>query len=156
MADYPLILTLSFDVVCGEFSAKVITNGRALMTPEDGEWWCHGVDPGGITAHGENPALAFAAYKRAFSGVLHDLAHEAGGFDRFKRAVQAFVADSDRSELDNWQSARDLIRAGTPVEDPFSALSRITDTVVATVNVERLDRISASTDDVRLAEALAA
>ena len=152
MAEYPLILTLSFDVRCPEFFARVSVHGRALMAIEDGEWWCHGVDPGGLTANGTNPAEAYSAYKMAFFGILNDLAEDAGSFEQFKAAVESFVADVDRHEAERWQTARAEIREGTAVAKEFTELKRVTDTVIATARVTSLDRVSAGEEDVQLAE----
>ncbi len=151
-AEYPLILTLSFDVRCPEFFARVSVHGRALMAIEDGAWWCHGVDPGGLTANGSNPAEAYSAYKMAFFGILNDLAEDAGSFESFKLAVDAFVADVDRHEAERWQTARVEIRAGTAVAKEFTDLKRVTDTVIATARVTSLDRVSVGEEDVQLAE----
>jgi predicted RNase H-like HicB family nuclease len=156
VADYPLILTLTFDIQGPEFLARVIAHGRALMATEEGEWWCHGVDPGGLTANGETPAAAFAAYKRAFLGILGDFAEEAQGFDAFKQAVEGFVADTDNNEARRWTDARDQIRSGTAVEAPFDDLKRVTDSVITTVEVSSLDRVAAVSEDVSLAESKAA
>lgn len=154
MADYPLIVTLTFDIRCSEITARVVAHGRALMALEDGEWWCHGVDPGGLTANGENPAVAFSVYKQAFHDILHDLAQEAGGYEGFRRMVQEFVADTDKNEAERWQAARNEIRTGSNVEDPFAALKRVSDSVVPTVEVAPLQRVVAGQEDVSLAQAL--
>jgi hypothetical protein len=157
VGEYPLIFTLTFDIRCSEFAARVVSHGRALMAAEDGEWWCHGVDPGGLTASGDNPAVAFSAFKQTFHEILlEDIAQEAGSFERFKRSVEAFVADTDNNEAARWQKAREEIRAGTPVDGPFSELQRVTDTGEATVVVMSLDRVSAGGDQVGLASARAA
>lgn len=154
MAEYPLIVTLTFEIRCSKVSARVVTHGRALMALENGEWWCHGVDPGGLTANGENPAVAFSAYKQAFQDILYDLASDSGGFDRFDRSVREFVGDTDRNESERWQKARDEIRSGSKVEEPFSGLERVTETVVPTMDVAPLKQVLAGQEEVSLAQAL--
>ncbi len=154
MPEYPLILTLTFEVRRPKFSARVVAHGRALVAFEEGAWWCHGVEPGGLTAPGEDPMAAFKAYKLAFEGVLYDLADDASGFEDFRHAACCFIKDVDNNESERWHSARAEIRAGIAVAEPFSALKRVTDTVVATVQVTELKKMEASQEVVDLAEAL--
>ena len=37
MADYPLFFTLTNEIRCDKFAARVVSHGRALMVFEDGE-----------------------------------------------------------------------------------------------------------------------
>ena len=152
-AEYPLVLTLTFDIRCAHFAARVISHGRALMAFEDSEWWCHGVDPGGLTACAENPALAFPAFKEAYEGALLDLAADAGSFDKFKLAVEGFVSDTDTNDEKRWLKAREEIRAGTDVDAFFNDLKRVTDNVSPWVVVESLDKVAPGSEQVGLAEA---
>lgn len=153
MADYPLLFTLTHEIRCQNFSARVVSHGRALMVMEDGEWWCHGVEPGGITEHGTDPALAYASFKAAYAGILNDLAKDSESLDAFARAVRTFVTDKDATEAERWVRAREEIRAGKPVDEPFSHLRRATEEVFASATVQPLDHISAGEEMVALAEA---
>lgn len=153
MADYPLLFTLTHEIRCENFSARVVSRGRALMVFEENEWWCHGVDPGGITEHGAEPGLAYAAFKAAFHGILKDLADDAETFEDFAEAAKGFVADTDATEERRWVAARALIRAGSPVEAPFNDLTRKTEDIVSSATVEPLELISAGEHEVALAEA---
>ena len=63
------------------------------------------------------------------------------------------VLDTDKEEATRWQQARDEIRSGSNVEGPFSALKRVTDTVLTVVDVSPLERVVAGQEDISLAEA---
>ena len=154
MADYPIIFTLVHDLRFEEGAARVITKGRALMVLEDGEWWCHGVEPGGITAHGADPTGAFVAFKTAYGGILDDLTEDAKDFAAFAKAVDGFVHDRDDGEADRWQQARSEIRAGKNVDEPFNALERIVTEFEASVTVQVLRVfVAPSGESIGLAEA---
>ena len=153
MADYPLIFKLTHNIRCRDSWARVVTQGRALMTLEDGEWWCHGVEPGGLTEHGPDPALAFAAFKAAYEVILQGLAADSGAFDEFRSKVNWFVGDADLAEDERWNQARARIRSGQAVEEPFNALRREVGDFRAGSWVQRLQNIEAGEEMVALAEA---
>jgi len=153
MADYPLFFTLTNEIRCARFAARVVVQGRALMTTEDGEWWCHGVEPGGLTEHGKGAALAYVAFKVALANVLTDLANDACSFDSFQSAAVSFVAELDRDESDRWEAARALIRSGEPVEDFFSRLKREAGQLPAGCQVDQIKHIQAAEERVALAQA---
>ncbi len=138
MADYPIIFTLVHDLRFEEGAARVVTRGRALMVFEEGEWWCHGVEPGGLTAHGADPAAAYVAFKTAYGGILDDLAQDAKDFAAFEKAVGRFVHDKDEAEAERWERARSEIRVGKNVDEPFNALQRIVTEFEASVTVQVL------------------
>lgn len=153
MADYPLVFRLTHEIRCTHLSARVVSMGRSLMVYEEGEWWCHGVDPGGLTEAGANPGHAWAAFKAALGGILNDLASEADSFDSFAEAVRGFMRDRDDSEAERWDAARKLIRMGNDVEAPFDSLQRVDQVIQSSVTVERLNNIVAGEEFVALAEA---
>ncbi len=153
VADYPLIFKLTHEIRCNDYAVRVVSSGRALMTFEDGEWWCHGVEPGGLTEHGPDPASAFAAFKVAYRHILQDLSADSKGLDGLAAAVEKFVADKDHVEEKRWNHARAAIRAGKDVEEPFNALRREVGEFKAGASVGRLRQIEAGEEMVALAEA---
>lgn len=104
--EYPLVFTLVHDLRFEIGATRVVSKGRALMAFEEGAWWCHGVEPGGITASGADPAAAFVAFKAAYAGILDDLATDSNDFGAFEQAVTHFVHDRDESEAARWDRAR--------------------------------------------------
>ena len=66
MQSYPILFRITHAVRCERFEALVTTEGRALMAFEDDEWWCHGVEPGGMTEHGDGPLVAYEAFRLSF------------------------------------------------------------------------------------------
>ena len=79
---YPILFRITHAVRCEQFEALVTTEGRALMAFEDDEWWCHGVEPGGITEHGDGPLVAYEAFRLSIRHVLDDLAEESASADQ--------------------------------------------------------------------------
>lgn len=153
MDRYPLIFTQNFDILVADLAARATVHGRALMTWEDDAWWCHGVEPGGITGSGESPALAFAAFKASMATVLEDLAEEAGDFDPFASSVWSFVLELDEAESALWQEAREAIRAGSEIASEFSNLGRETRDFVASVRVGPLELAVDPAEELMIAEA---
>lgn len=96
-------------------------NGRALCVPESDGYWMYGVNPGGMAANGEDPVSARAAFRKAFSSVLVDIAKEAGGFEQFRAAVEAFFNETNEGYEQDWDAAvlsvrnREVSREGFPV-----------------------------------------
>ena len=138
MADYPIIFSIVHDLRFEEGAARVVTKGRALMTFEDGEWWCHGVEPGGITASGADATTAFLAFKTSYGGVLEDLAKDAKSFREFEQAVGGFVRDKDAAEADRSGARTHGDQGGQEVDEPFDQLQRIVTEFDASVTVQVL------------------
>lgn len=154
MAEYPLVFRLTHEIRCAKFSARVVSVGRALMVHEDGEWWCHGVNPGGLTECGGTTALAWTGFKEALGGIFEDLACDSNSVDVFRQAARAFVLDANKSQAERWTAARQAIRAGSnAVEAPFDALPRKVEEVEPAVTVELLEYIVAEQNYVDLAVA---
>lgn len=126
MPEYPLLFRITHAVRCAKFEALVITDGRALMAFEDDEWWCNGVDPGGLTENGEGPLVAFQRFRKAFQEVLDDLAEDGASFGTFEREAREFFA-TDGVELERWQRALEELqrRSGEQLEEPFRDMPRM-------------------------------
>lgn len=146
MPEYPLIFKLIYEIPSGDFTARVVIQGRALLVQEDGEWWCHGVEPGGLTEHGEQPVAAYVAFKTALGEILDDLAKEADSFEGFASVVRRFVGEA--SDDHRWEEARRNIRDGkVSVEEPFQAMRRERGPVRSYASVLRLEQIEGPEGD---------
>ena len=158
MGEYPLILTMVHDLKFDDGAVRVATKARALMVFEEEQWWCHGVEPGGMTAPGDTPVAAFVSFKSEFGGILSDMAASADSFESLRTLVTDFVRKTDGAELLRWESARNAIRSGSKVDEQFDKMKRITAEVSASVFVQMLSVIVGKDgDDVELAvEELAA
>jgi hypothetical protein len=124
MADYPLIFRITHAVRSPGFEATVRVDGRALMTWEDGEWWCHGVDPGGLTENGDGPFVAYERFRLTFRQVLNDLAEEADSYEAFQRDARMFFS-TDGVEEARWNRAVEALRQGAEVAEAFQELERV-------------------------------
>ena len=137
---YPLIFQFQ-DLVFGEgFSASVACYGRAVARREDGMWWIHGVQPGGVSAPGDALGDAHLAFRRTLKEILVDIASEGLAFDAFKTQVEGFFNDEDRGEHLRWDAAVAVCRDAKNVIDPaVAALPRRPAESPCSVIVRRLD-----------------
>lgn len=122
------------------------------MVREDEAWWCHGVEPGGITAHGQGTGMAFAAFKATLGDVLADMACDVADFQAFRHAVQDFLAAADSTEAQRWEAAREAMRAGAEVDWTFERVRREPGEWPIFVTVEELDHVATGHEDVALAQ----
>jgi hypothetical protein len=136
--NYPVIFTLTNEIVARTYSARVVIEGRALMTFEDDEWWCHGAEPGGISAKHKAPMLAFVAFKMTLTQTLSELSQTSNSFEAFTSAVEDFVNDQNGPELERWEAARSEIRKAEVLEAFFARLKR--KPFNRKVTVERLEK----------------
>ncbi len=137
---YPLIFQFQ-DLVFGQgFSASVACYGRAVAKREDGRWWIHGVQPGGVSGPGDALGDAHLAFRRTLKEILVDIASEGLAFDAFKTEVEVFFNDEDRGERFLWDAAVALFRDAKNVIDPaVGALPRRPAESPCSVIVQRLD-----------------
>jgi len=149
VGEFPLILTIVHDMKVAGEPVRVITKARALMEQIEGEWWCHGVEPGGMTAQvGPDPAPAFASFKKELGKVLEDLAEDCDSTKDFQAVAEAFVLRTDIVELAKWEKARAIIREGSKVAQPFDALDRIKTDFKASLSVFPMKKIEVETGEV--------
>ncbi len=94
------------------------------MAFEDGEWWCHGVEPGALTEGGGAPVVAFEKFRSAFRHVLDDLAEENGSFEAFQRDARMFFS-ADAVEETRWNQALAALREDANIEEPFRGMPRM-------------------------------
>jgi hypothetical protein len=151
MSCYALIFSFAENVKTARFEARVRGDGRALAELADGEWWCHGVEPGGLTDSGSTPAAAFANFRRTLGHVLEELADGSENFADFNKGVQAFFGEVDRAEEQRWNEALERIRRGVAVEEPMDSFKRVNADERRRIVVDRLSEYVGESDSVGLA-----
>ena len=109
----PLLFTYHDRVVSMGFTAVVSSYGRVLAAEGDGEVWIYGVEPGGIAASGSDPKEALEAFRLNFTNVLRDFASKVRSFTEFEALVQAFFADVNKPNEEDWLRAVEAVRAGS-------------------------------------------
>lgn len=124
MADYPILFRTTKILRCDDFSVLVVAEGRVRMTHEEGEWWCHGVEPGGLTENGVGPFNAFERFRESFWQSLEDLMDQSHDCAKFEAEAQAFFATHE-SEARSWEVALEAFRNGQPVDEVFRNMPRI-------------------------------
>lgn len=124
MNAYPLMYRITEPVQGKGFAALVIAEGKVLMARENDEWWCHGVEPGTLTAEGEGPTVAYQRFRKEFANLLEDLAEEAPSFDRFQQEVRMFFA-TDRVDEARWRIAVAEMRPPEGLDSAFAGMQRM-------------------------------
>ncbi len=110
MADFPILFTFSHVVKGPSFEAIVKASGRLLIAEEEpGDWWCHGVEPGGLTVQADGAALSFAKFSASFRHALEDLAELASSREEFEEEACALF-NSDAHDAKRWDAALERIQ----------------------------------------------
>ena len=111
---YPLLFTYRDTLFGNGFLVEVqAINGRALCVRESNdEYWVYGINPGGLAAHGEDPAAAHAAFRKTFSHILVDLAQGSDSFEAFQTAVRTFFDETNEGYETEWRNAVHAVRRG--------------------------------------------
>jgi len=110
---YPLLFTYRDTLFGKGFIVEVqATSGRALCVREADGFWIYGINPGGMSAFGDDPDAAHAAFRRTFSGILVDLAGDARGFDEFRQLVTRFFEDTNEGYEAEWREAVEAVQRG--------------------------------------------
>ena len=94
---WPLIFTYRGNVFGHRYIASVSVVSRVLGIQEDDGIWLSGVQPGGIAAGGTDVWEACAAYRKAFVGVLADIASSVGDFAAFQAEAARLLGGTRRS-----------------------------------------------------------
>ena len=137
MRAYPLIFRFSAVVANAAFRARVRGTGRALAVWEEGEWWCSGVEPGGLTEPGGSPVDAYLRFRKTLGEILGELAEECGSTERFSQRVGAFFAQRDEDDLARWHEALLMLRRGElSLTQDVARLPRETARTSAAVEIE--------------------
>ena len=102
---WPLIFTYRGNVFGHRYIASVSAVSRVLGIQEDDGIWLSGVQPGGVAAGGTNVWETCEAYRKAFVGVLADIASSAGDFAAFEAEAARMLADRDDAAFEDWTVA---------------------------------------------------
>ncbi len=141
MNTYPLVFSCR-EVVAGEnFTAAIDIAGRALLEFDGDEWTVAGVDPGGLADCGSTPQEAYQYFRLTLKSILVDCADSnPQDFAAFSSAVRSFAATKNVATEALWEAARQEIKQGAQLNDPFAAsLPKRTNAVLASVEIVRLD-----------------
>lgn len=110
MDAYPLIFRFSSVVANDRFRARLRGTGRALAVFEDGEWWCAGVEPGGLTEAGASPVDAYLGFRRTLEEILQQLAEDSDSVQVFTERVGEFFLRADQHDRRRWMDAVEALR----------------------------------------------
>lgn len=153
MSDYPILYTIRHIVKGPSFEAVVTASGRTLITHEDEEWWCLGVEPGGIAEPGEGPSSAFDRFSASFRHGLEDIAEISDTLEAFETDACALFRTDD-ADAARWDAALHRIKGGE-VPELFSKLPRKIWTGVSEIDVQPLERNEPAPMDAVVQENLA-
>ncbi len=107
---WPLIFTYRGNVFGQGYIASFTAVSRVLAIQEEDGIWLSGVQPGGIAAGGQDLPEARAAFRRAFVGVLADIASSVGDLTAFRTEVAQFLQERDDGAFEDWTAAVDANR----------------------------------------------
>lgn len=144
---YPIIFTFNEVVEAVGFKAAVNVRGRAIAVFEDGEWWLHGVEPGGLSESGDSLDEAGKSFNRGFREFLEDAAFGSGSFDDFERQVREIFHQKDDFDDKRWHRAVDEIRLVEQVDPKsFANTARLPAEAELFVDILRLDQTAKTAD----------
>ena len=153
---YPLLFTYRDTLFGNGFVVEVqAVNGRALCVHEEDGFWVYGINPGGLAAGGEDPEAAHAAFRKAFSSILIDVAASSGSFEEFQSAVEQFFQDTNSGYEEEWTASLGAVQRGdvrlegVPVMPANSPRS-------VTVSVKQAEKVTAQDNSPNLQYLLAA
>lgn len=107
----PIIFSYRDALFGNNFVVEVhAVNGRALCARDEDGFWMYGVNPGGMSARGDDIESAHAAFRQMFSDILKDLATDASGLDEFRTLVRTFFDDTNVGFEPDWLEAVRAIR----------------------------------------------
>jgi len=109
---FPLVFTFK-DLLAGRgFIVAVETVGRVILAHEAEGWTIYGVNPGGVAGGAEDRSAALADFRRSYTEVLDDIAHEAPDFAAFTRSAEAVLYQTNEDAAAEWERLRARVRAG--------------------------------------------
>ncbi len=129
MNQYPMVFRYKNWIQGTGFAAGIELEGRVLLSKEDDEWWISGVTPGGMSEAGADPKDAYTKFRTFFTGILTDLAHQAGNFGDFEAQLRKFMAQTNVVDAKRWDDARAYVKAGGEVDPLLGGFIKLTDPV---------------------------
>lgn len=96
---------------------RVYMDGRCLLVEDKPEelgarWWAYGVNPGGVAGSGDTQGEAMRDLLDRINSLLVDFAEESYSLADFRERLDRFVQQTNEPELEDWQAAREEVRAG--------------------------------------------
>ena len=154
---YPLLFTYRDTLFGNGFLVEVqAVNGRALCVKEsDDEFWVYGVNPGGMAASGNTADAAHTAFRKAFSHILIDLAHDSDSFEAFRTAVARFFDDANPGYEAEWQTATHAVRRGEVALDDVPVMPANSPRSIA-ISIKQVEMVTAQDNSANLHYLLAA
>lgn len=105
MSNLPLLFRCE-QVVSGDgYEIEVQMLVRALLREEDGEVWITGVSPVGFAGGGLDRDAALVSFRRAWSEVILDIAHDAKSLDAFEKQCKEFRDSAVNVLTVEWEDA---------------------------------------------------
>lgn len=111
MTRYPLLFMFRDRLDVRGDLVEVTVRGRALAEQEPEGWWLYGVNPGDLAESGGTSTEAYAAFRKAFSEVLQDIAVSVKDLHAFKAEVHEFFTPNVVRQA-QWDSAVKDVKAG--------------------------------------------
>lgn len=121
---YPLVFSYTDYIDHKKWSAIIVAQGRCVMDFEDDDWWIEGVEPGGLAAHGEQPALAIKDFRDTWSKVIEDAASGKKSYDDFQRELETLFHQVNEPADRDWQLARHEIQKAQ-LGEPFASMPKV-------------------------------
>jgi hypothetical protein len=112
MSKYPLLFTFGDRLDVRGSLVEVTVHGRVLAVQEPEGWWFNGVAPGDIAESGTTAGEAQAAFRKAFSEVLLDIAGSSPDVSTFREEVNTWFAATNEPVEKDWLAAVEEVRAG--------------------------------------------
>ena len=90
----------------------LLLSGRALCVEESGAVWMYGVNPGMICGEGPDIPTAYTSFRINLLALALDAMSDSTGREDFMDRLQKFFDSTNQANLDDWQVARQKVRAG--------------------------------------------
>ena len=125
---WPLVFSYRGIVIANGFEAIADARCRVLAEeqPEDGNFWLNGALPGGIAAGGTDISSADKEFATMFRAILRDTAEENSTFTGFRKTMNDFFAEVDRTVNKAWLEASVANIEGTLDCQPLDWMIRAT------------------------------
>ena len=153
MRAFPLIFRFSAVIVNDRFRAHLRGTGHALAVFEDGQWWCSGVEPGGLTEPGASPVSAYLGFRKTLGQILEQLAEDSPTVEDFGEQVGRFFAHADPHDRQRWREAvESLRRRESPLTEDVAKLPRQAAETRPAAEIEGANAFNEQTETLSLAD----
>ena len=91
---------------------SLLLSGRALCVEEFGNVWMYGVNPGMICGEGPDIPAAYTSFRIHLLSLALDALSDSTGREDFMTRLQKSFDSTNQANLDEWEAARQRVRAG--------------------------------------------